>query len=206
MGSNEIADGRCAQDDAGFARLLLQRIQQKAVLDHMGEWLAWLDVARKGEKDRPHRVFEPAVGHHHVEDRLRLAGGALPDAERFEQSPRSGDNRRGAFVAVMTFVQSRVGHHDRSRRTQALTQRERKRQAGKARAGDDNGETRVVLVLTLDLALDLTLALTLALALGPAHGGCSWTASEHTIARFPLHLHIVPLLSPLEKAVCCLEV
>ncbi len=67
-----------AQLDAELARFGFQRSDQMPVLDHVGEWFARLDLSGEGEKDRPHRVVEPAVGHDHVEDRLRFAGDGLP--------------------------------------------------------------------------------------------------------------------------------
>ena len=81
----------------------------------MGERLARLDFAGEGEKHRPHRVVDPAVGDDHVEDRLRFVGDVLPNAERLEQPARRGDNGGGAFVAGMAFAQRRVGDRDRER-------------------------------------------------------------------------------------------
>ncbi|MDE2283139.1 MAG: hypothetical protein KGK33_00805, partial [Hyphomicrobiales bacterium] len=46
---------------------------------------------------------------------------------------------------VMAFAQGRIGQHDRRRRAQALTQRDRERQAGKAAAGDHNVKSLVAL-------------------------------------------------------------
>ena len=83
-----------------------------------GEGLARFDVAGEGEKDRPHRVVEPAVGDDHVEDRLRLAGDALPDAERLEQPPRRRDDRRGALVIGIAFAERRIGDSDGKGRPQ----------------------------------------------------------------------------------------
>ena len=82
------------------------------VLDHMGERLAGLDLAREGEKHRPHGVVEPAVGDHHVEDRLRLSADGIPDAERLEQPPRRRDDGRCAFVVGVAFAERRIGHRD----------------------------------------------------------------------------------------------
>jgi hypothetical protein len=38
-------------------------------------------------------VLDAAVGHDHVEDRLRLVGGARPDTERLEQPARGRNDR-----------------------------------------------------------------------------------------------------------------
>ena len=68
------------------------------VLDHVRERLALLHLAAEGEEGRPHRVVELGVGHHHVEDRLRLRRDRVPDLDRLEQPPRRGRDRRGARV------------------------------------------------------------------------------------------------------------
>ena len=133
-----MGHGGAAQCDADLARLLFQGIEQKAVLDHMGERLARLDVAREGEENRTHGVVDAAVGHDHVEDRLCLVGDALPNAERLKQPARRGDNGGGAFVAGVAFAERRVGDRDRGRGAQALPQRDRQRQPGKAAAGDQH--------------------------------------------------------------------
>ena len=108
------------------------------VLDHVGERLARLDFAFEGEEIRAHRVGEPAVGDDHVEDRLRLAGDAFPDADRLEQPPRRRDDRRGAFVIGMASLQRRIGDRDRKRRPKALPQGDCERQPGKTAAGDQH--------------------------------------------------------------------
>ena len=63
--------------------------RELAALDHVGEGLAGLDVAREGQEDRPDRVAEAAVGDHHVEDGLRA--GAIRS-----QTPRASSMRRAA--------------------------------------------------------------------------------------------------------------
>ena len=108
----ETRGRRCSQLDAEIARFRGQRSDQKTVLDHMGERLARLDLAGEGEKHRPHRVVEPAVGDHHVEDRLRLSADGIPNAERLEQPPCGRDNGRSAFVVGVAFAQRRIGHRD----------------------------------------------------------------------------------------------
>ena len=81
------ADAR--QIDAAALSPSRQRVDQIAVLDHVGERLARFDFAGEGQKYRPHRIVEPAVGHHHVEDRLGLAGDAVPDADGASNSRRA---------------------------------------------------------------------------------------------------------------------
>ena len=104
----------------------------------MGERLAWLDLAGEGEEDRPHRVVEPAVGDDHVEDRLGFRRDALPNAERLEQAARGGDDRRGALVIGMAPAEHRVDDGDGKSRPKPLPQGDRKREAGKAAAGDEH--------------------------------------------------------------------
>jgi hypothetical protein len=106
-------DGGPSAFDAGLLRLRFERCDEPAVFDHVGERFARLDLAGEGQKGRPHGVIEPAVGDDHVEDRLRLAGDRLPDAERVKQSARRRDNRRGTFVARMARPERRVGDRHR---------------------------------------------------------------------------------------------
>ena len=127
-----------AQIDAAGFGLLGQHFDQIAVLDHMGERLARLDIAGEGEKDRPHRVAELAVGDHHVEDRLRLFGDVVPDADRGIEPPRAGNDRGGALVLGVIRDQRRIGDRHRKRRPERLAQRNSKRQAGKAAARDQH--------------------------------------------------------------------
>ena len=77
---------------------------------------------RKGEKDRPHRIVEPAVGDDHVEDRLRIVGDALPNADGLEQPARRRHDGRGAFVARVAYAKRRIGDHDGKGRSQRLPQ------------------------------------------------------------------------------------
>ena len=76
---------------------------------------------------------EPAVGDHHVEDRLRLPANGVPDADRLEQPPCGGDNRGRPFVASVAPAQRRIGDRHGKRRAERLPQRDRKREAGKVR-------------------------------------------------------------------------
>jgi len=131
----KIRDRRGPQRDAFVLRLRRQRREQRPILDHVGERLARLHVAIEAEKDRPHDVGETAVGHHHIEDGLRLDG--LPNADGLEQAPRRGDDGGGTPV-FRRARQRRVGDRDRERRRQALAQRNCQRETGKARAADQH--------------------------------------------------------------------
>ena len=86
----------------------------------MGERLAFLDFAGEGEKNRPHRVVEPAVGHHHVEDRLGLVGHGLPNAKRREQPARRGNDCGSALVVGVALAEHRVGDRYGKRRSEPL--------------------------------------------------------------------------------------
>ena len=132
----EARDGARAQDHAGLARLGDQRRDQRPVLDHVGERLARLDLAREGEEHRLDRIAEAAVGHHHVDDRLRRAGHRVPDADGLEQAAGAGRDRRGARILGGRPAERRVGHHDREVRAEPLAQRDRQREPGKTGAAD----------------------------------------------------------------------
>ena len=134
----ERGDGGGLQCDADFPRLRRQRIDQQPVLDHVGERLVRLDLARKSEEGRPHRVAEPAVGDDHVEDWLRFGRDGLPDADGLEQTPCRRDNGRGALVFAAASAQRWIGDCDRKRWAQPLPQRDGERQPGKAAAGDQH--------------------------------------------------------------------
>ena len=125
-----------AQIDAEIACFRLQRADQKAVLDHVGERLARFDLATESEKRGPHRIVEPAVGDRHVEDRLRFAGKRLPNAERFEQPAHRCNNGGSALVVGVAAAERRIGKRDRKARSEGLPQRDRQRQSGKAAAGN----------------------------------------------------------------------
>ena len=92
------ATARGAQLDALRVAPSPQRREQRAVLDHVGERLARLDLALEGEEGRPHRVLQPAVGDHHVEDRLRL--DRVPHADGLEQPARRRRDGGGARIAA----------------------------------------------------------------------------------------------------------
>ena len=102
------------QVDPLFLRLFDQRREQRPILDHVTERLARLDLAVEGQESRPHRVLQAAVGNHHVEDRLRGVRDLVPDPDHLEQSPRCGDNRRGARVG-RHLAERRIGDRDRER-------------------------------------------------------------------------------------------
>ena len=115
-----------------------QRIDQMAVLDHVGERLARLDIAGEGQEDRTRRVFQLGIGDDHVEDRLRGGSDLAPDPERFEQPPAGGDDGGGARSRLGLLAQRRIGHDHGHVGAEALTQRQRQRQSGKGAAADDN--------------------------------------------------------------------
>ena len=101
--------GRTQIDAAGFC-LGGKHLDEIAVLDHVGERFARFDIAGECEKHRPHRVAELAVGHHHVEDRLRLFGDGVPDPDGGIEPAGAGDDRGGALVLGVIGDQRRIGH------------------------------------------------------------------------------------------------
>ena len=101
----------------------------------MGERLARFHIAVEAQKHRPDDVGEAAIGHHHIEDGLRL--DVPPNADGLEQAPRRGDD--GGGTAILGGAPQRgVGDRDRERRRKPLAQRNRQREAGKARAADQH--------------------------------------------------------------------
>ena len=127
-----------AQVDALVLGARGQRIDQMAVLDHMRERLARLDVAGKGEEHRTGGVFQTGIGDDHVEDRLRSRRDLVPDAERLEQPAAGGDDGGGARIAARPHRQRRIGHDDGDIGPEALAERHRQRQSRKRPAADDN--------------------------------------------------------------------
>ena len=127
-----------AKIDALRLGALDQRIDQMAVFDHMREGLARLDISGKGQEYRTGGVFQFGIGDDHVEDRLRLAGDVIPDADRLEQPAAGGDDRGGARIAARPRRQRGIGDDDRNLGAKALAQRQRQRQTGKRAAADDN--------------------------------------------------------------------
>ena len=138
-------------------RLRFERGDEAAVFDHVGERLARFDLAGEGQKGRPHGVIEPAVGDNHVEDRLRLAGDRLPDAERVQQPPRRRDDRRGAFVAGWLAPSAGSATVTENDGPSPCRSAEREREPGKAAAGDQHIAAAIVRM--------------------GHQGTCSWTAA-----------------------------
>ena len=132
----ETADRAGAQIDAELFCLGDQRIDQMPVLHHVGEGLALFHLAAESEERRPHRVVEFAIGHHHVEDRLRLVGNRVPHPDRLEQPARRRRDGRGARVLRWRGGERRVDDRHRKHFAQALAQRDPQRQAGKPRPAD----------------------------------------------------------------------
>ena len=125
------------QHDTKLARAGEQRSQQRAVLHHVGERLVGLDLAVEGEKDRPHRIGEPAVGHHHVENGLRTGRDRVPDPDHGQQPPRRRHDGGGARIGRRA-GERRVGDRDRKSRPQPLPQRDRERESGHAGTADQD--------------------------------------------------------------------
>ena len=109
-----------------------------AVLDHMRERLARLDVAGEGQEHRPDGVFQLGIGDDHVEDRLRFGRDLIPYPDGIEQAPARRDDGGRARVAARPGGQRRVGDDDRDVGAEALTQRQRQRQPGKGASADNN--------------------------------------------------------------------
>ncbi len=133
-----------AQIDAERFRLVDQRVDQQPVLDHVREGFALFHFAAEGEEGRPHRVLELAVGHHHVEDRLRVV--ARPPSQtldRLEQPPRRGGDGGSARVLRLQRRQRRIGDRHREGVAQRLAQRDGEREAGKAGAADHHVAPRM---------------------------------------------------------------
>ena len=119
----------------------------------MRERLARRDLAVEGEEFRPHGVVELGIGHHHVEDRLRVRLDALPDADGLEQPARRRRDRRGPRI-LRPAVEAGIGQCDGERLAQRLPQRDREREPGEAAAGDQHvGAHRRILVLTCHAGL-----------------------------------------------------
>ncbi len=108
------------------------------IFDHMRERLARLDIPRKGQEHRAGGIFQPGIGHDHVEDRLGLAGDLIPHPDGIEQPAAGGDDGGGARIAAWPQPQRRIGNDDRQIRAKALTQRQRQRQSRQCAAANDN--------------------------------------------------------------------
>ena len=73
---------------------------------------------------------------------MRVGRDRIPDLNRFKQAPRSGGDCRGARVFRLGMCQRGIDDGHSKRIAQALTQRDRQREAGKAGAADDDLGTR----------------------------------------------------------------
>jgi hypothetical protein len=134
----EAGDAGRAQLDAVSPARPDQRGEQRAVLDHVGEGLAGLDLAREGQKGLANGVGETAVGDHHVQDRLRLRLDLAPGAERGQHFSRASGDRVGAAVVARVAGQRRVADRDLHAGRQGLLQGERQRKPCDAAAGDED--------------------------------------------------------------------
>ena len=103
----------------------------------MGERLARLGIAVEGQEHRPNRIGEPAVGHHHIEDGLRLARDGVPHPDRLEQPLRRRHDGGSARV-MRRGVQCGIGDRDAEAIAQPLAQRHREREPGDAGAADEH--------------------------------------------------------------------
>src|ERR1700720_788555 len=141
--NGEIRHRTASQIDAKLARLGRERINKNPVLDHVGEGFARLDLAGESEKSRPHRVAEPAVGDHHVENRLRVGSDALPNAKGFEQPAHRGNDRGGAFVnGGRGATKAWIGDGNGEAIAERLAQSDGEGEPGEAAAGNQNIDIR----------------------------------------------------------------
>ena len=90
------------------------------------------DFAGEGEKGRPHRILQPAVGHHHVEDRLRFVRHLFPHADGLKQAPGRGGNGGGSGIGHVGTRKSRIGNRHRKAFAERLAQSDAEREAGEA--------------------------------------------------------------------------
>jgi hypothetical protein len=109
-----------------------------AVLDHMRERFAGLNLAREGQEHRTGGVFQFGIGHHHVENRLGAGCDLIPHPQRVEQPAAGRNDRGGARIAARPHRQRRIGHDHANIGTKALAQRQCQRQPGKGAAADNN--------------------------------------------------------------------
>jgi hypothetical protein len=116
-----------------------QRAGDGGVGGHVGEGFARRDLAREGEEDRPDDIERPAVGHHHVEDRLRLRHDLVPHADRLEHAARSGREGGGAALVGGRGCDGRVGDGDGEGGAERGLDRNSQGQAGEAAAGNQEG-------------------------------------------------------------------
>ena len=104
----------------------------------MGERFTRFQITFEGEKCGPHHVMQAAVGHHHVQDGLRL--DLVPYADSLEQPPRRCDDGRRAPVGGGA-RQCRIRDRDGEGGPEPLAQRNREREAGEAAAADHHVDT-----------------------------------------------------------------
>ena len=135
--SNVVTAAGAQIDALGF-RALHQCIDQMAVLDHMRERLARLDIARESQEHRTGRILQLRVGDDHVEDRLRSGRDLIPHPDGLEQPAAGRDDGGRAWIAAWLCRQRRIGNDDRDIAAEALTQRQRQRQPRKGAAADNN--------------------------------------------------------------------
>ena len=86
-------------DALGVARAD-QRVDQMAVLDHVRERFARLDISGKGQEHRTGRVFQFRIGDDHVEDRLRAVRDLVPHPDGLEQPAAGRDDGGRARIAA----------------------------------------------------------------------------------------------------------
>ncbi len=120
-----------------------QRRLQRAVLHHVGERLARFDIAIEGQKHWPHRVREAAVGHRHVEDRLRISRDLVPDPDRGQEA-LCGRHDGGGPRIVGRRVETGIHDRDGKSFAEAFAQRNREREACKARPGNQHIRARSI--------------------------------------------------------------
>ena len=120
-----------------------QRADHAAVLDHVGEGLARLDLAGEGQEDRPHGIAGAAVGDRSSRGSAgRSAAIASQTPSALEHAPAGRGDGRGAAVAGRGAGRRRIATVTDSLRPQALPQRQRQRQADVAAAGDEDVDAR----------------------------------------------------------------
>jgi hypothetical protein len=90
------------------------------VLDHVRKGLVFLDFAGKGQKRRPHGIVELGIGHHHVEDWLRVFCNCIPNPDRLEESSSGSGNGRGARIFRLGMRQRGVNDRHREWIAQSL--------------------------------------------------------------------------------------
>jgi len=89
-----------------------QRAGDDGVGRHVGERFTGRHLAREGQEDGADDVQRPAVGDHHVEDRLRLGCDLVPDAGRLEHAACRGGKGGGAAHIGGGGGDGRVGNGD----------------------------------------------------------------------------------------------